>query len=65
LIHNYKFYYFELQDTPYGEIPLKEYEMGIFSIGGKDTHVMKINNVRLPGDDEIGLNSPYVVYVRQ
>ena len=56
-----KTYYFEVDDTPVGEIPVVEFEKGYYYIE-QGTYRLNIKSVREPTEGEGGLNLPQIRY---
>lgn len=56
-----KTYYFEVEDTPIGEIPAGEFEKGYYDIE-QGKYRLKIKSVRESKGSEGGVNSPQIRY---
>lgn len=56
-----KTYYFEVEDTPIGEIPIMEFEKEYYSIE-QGIYPLIIKSVREAKESEGGLNSPQIRY---
>jgi len=57
-------YYFAVEDTPIGEIPLTEFHQGYYYPDKHTYPLYNIKSVRAPEDGETGLSAPSLRYER-